>query len=80
MKKENKFKEEEYEVSVASEGGDDTVVDLGTDGKEEPENNSGSDSDSDSDSEGRPNRGSGSAGSKNPGGGGNREDYSLRKN
>ena len=32
------------------------------------------------DSEGRPNRGSGSAGSKNPVGGGNREDYSLRNN
>ena len=32
------------------------------------------------DSEGRPNRGSGSAGSKNPVGGGNRDDYSLRNN
>lgn len=32
------------------------------------------------DSEGRPNRGSGSAGSKNPVGGGNRDDYSLKNN
>lgn len=79
MKKENKIKEEEYGVSVASEGGDDTVVDLGDDGKEESENNSDSDSDSDSDSEGRPNRGTGTAGPKNPGGTGGKGQYSLNK-
>lgn len=61
--------------AVDSGDGSNEGADDGSDSNQDPD----LDPDSDSDSEGRPNRGAGTSGPKNPIGGGNRDDYSLRK-
>lgn len=66
MELENKIKETEENVNGVAPCADGEEAN----GKDEDT--------SKDDNSGRPNRGAGSAGPKNPGGGGNRDQYSLR--